>query len=94
MAARVAEYPRPPIVSTNGAKRRTEADTFDMVTWIWDGCRRDEHTGKRAQQPQFIRESARVEVVLDRFSPHLTFIGSASVDMGEYATHDLHIVSD
>src|SRR5271163_3438912 len=94
MAACVAKYPRSLIVPTNSAQRPTEADTFDMVAGVRDRRRRNEHAGKRAQQSQFIRESAWVDIVLNWFSPNLTFIGSTRVDMGQYAAHGLHIVGD
>ena len=94
MTAGVAEYPCTPIVASDRAQRCPEADTFDMVPGVWDGRRRNEHAGKRAQQPQFVRESFWVEVVFDRFAPRVTFIGRPRVDMSEHAAHNLYVVGD
>src|ERR1700761_3008299 len=94
MAAGVAEYPCTPVAATDREQRHPEAVTFDMIPRVWDGRRWHEHAGKRTQQTHFIRKPSWVDVIVDRFAPHLALIGRARVEMTEHAVHDLHIVCD
>jgi phenylacetic acid degradation operon negative regulatory protein len=94
MATCVAENPRPSITPAYPEKRDAERGTFDVVTRVWYRCGRYEHARHRAQQPQFIVESAGTEVVLDGFTPSVTLIGGACIDVSEDAPDDFPVVGD
>ena len=91
MPARVAEHPRSAVTVAHREQRDTEHDPFDVITVVRDRRRRDEHARRRPQQSELLGEPLRIDVVLDRFTPCLAFIGRARVEVGEDPVDDLDI---
>ena len=86
--------PRPLITPAHREKWDAEGDTFDVITRARDRCGRDEHARHRSQQSEFVVEPADAEVVLDRFTPGITLVGGARVDVSENAPNDFPVIGD
>ena|ERR1700682_522905 len=94
MTTCVAKHPRATITVAHREQRHTEGHAFDMVTGVRDGRGRNEHAGRRTEQPELVGEPGRIEIILDRLAPGVTLIGRSRIDMREDAANDLDIIGE